>query len=125
MGLNSYKKKLSKIFLKKGFDDNLLIDAVVDNLSKSQIDLLIVDISSLSSYSRLVSKINSYLPNNKQFELTSNYRVKKYRATTKKVSLQMMVDKSIKNEFDNLKKELGKSSEELLNILIQKYQVVN
>lgn len=33
MGINSYKKKIEKILIKKGFNDSKILDFIVNNLN--------------------------------------------------------------------------------------------
>lgn len=118
MGINSYKKKIEKILIKKGFNDSKILDFIVNNVNKKDLDNLVPEIEKLNSMGRIISKINSYSSTDNILQLNSGYRVKKFRSRTKKVSLQLLIDKSLKSEFDQLKKKYNLTSEKLLERLI-------
>lgn len=118
MGLNSYRKKLEKALRKKDFYDDKLLDFVINNIHKSEIDKLISYIQEINSLGRIISKVNSFSYTGDQLYLNSGYRVRKYRRTTKKVSLQVMINKDIKEDFDRLKVKYNLTSEELIEKLL-------
>ncbi len=118
MGLNSYKKKIDKILSKKGFYNEKLSNFIIDNINKKDIDSLISDILKLDSLGHIISTVNKFSSTGEELLLNSGHRVRKFRRTTKKVSLQMMVNKDLKKDFDSLKEKYNYTSEELLSKLL-------